>query len=109
MPTKLDGSPRSIACIVFSCFSVFVWYADYLMSTTLGRFLNPSAIPDWVRDSLAHDIHFPLSVLAVAYRSLAITSVICCLWCWRRESGLVVWIAMLLTGLVVIVNGLRFL
>jgi hypothetical protein len=109
MPTKLFDSPRSIGCIVFSCFSLFVWYADLLMAGTLGRFLNPSAIPQWVRQTLAHDIHFPLSVLAIAYRSLAITSLIWCIWCWRRESGVLVRIAVGLTGLVVIANVLMFL
>lgn len=79
------------------------------MAGTLGRFLNPSAIPQWVRQTLAHDIHFPLSVLAIAYRSLAITSLIWCIWCWRRESGVLVRIAVGLTGLVVIANVLMFL
>jgi hypothetical protein len=79
------------------------------MAGTLGRFLNPSAVPEWVRQSLFHDIHFPLSMLAIAYRGLAIASLIWCIWCWRRESGLLVVIAVVLTGLVVIVNVLMFL
>jgi hypothetical protein len=109
MPTKLLSSPRAIACIVSSFFSLLVWYAYFLMSGTLGRFLKPSAVPEWVRLSLAHDIHFPLSVLAIAYRSLAIASLIWCIWCWRTESGRVVVIAAVLTGLAIMVNVLMFL
>jgi len=78
------------------------------MSDTLGRFLKPSAVPEWVRQALAHEINLPLSVLAIAYRSLAISSLIWCIWCWRKESGLVVWIAVGLTGLAAIVNVLMF-
>jgi hypothetical protein len=106
---KLYGSPRSIACIVLSCFSLFVWYDYFLMTGTFGRFLGPSAIPEWIRQSLAQNIHFPLSVLGLAYRSLAITSLIWCIWCWRRESGVVVGIAVGLTGLAILVNVLMFL
>lgn len=108
MPTKPYSSPRSIACIVFSSFALFVWYAQLRISIILGRFLNPSAIPEWVRQSLSHDINFPLSLLVIAYRSLAITSLIWCIWCWRREYGLMVGIAVLLTGTVIVVNVLTF-
>jgi len=102
-------SPRSIACIVLSGFSLFVWYVYHLMAGTLGRFLDPSAVPEWVRQSLAQNIHFPLGLLTIAYRSLAITSLIWCIWCWRRESGVVVGIAVGLTGLAILVNVLMFL
>jgi hypothetical protein len=78
------------------------------MAGTLGRFLQPSAMPEWVRQSLAHDIHFPLIVFAIAYRSMAIITLIWCIWCLCRESGLVVRIAVVSTGLVVIVNVLVF-
>ena len=105
----LYGSPRSTACIVLSGFSLFVWYAYHLMAGTLGHFLDPSAIPEWVRQSLAQNINFPLGVLAIACRSLAVTSLIWCIWCWRRESGLVVGIAVALTGLAMLANVLMFL
>jgi len=106
---RLYGSPRSIACIVLSFFSLFVWYVYHLMAGTLGHFLDPSAIPEWVRQSLAQNINFPLGVLAIAYRSLAITSLMWCIWCWRRESGVVVGIAVALTGLAILANVLMFL
>jgi hypothetical protein len=106
---KLYGTPRSIACIALSGFSLFVWHGYFLMAGTLGRFQSPSAIPEWVRRSLSQNFDFPLSVLAVACRSLAIASLIWCIWCWRKESGLVVWIAMGLTGLAILINMLMFL
>ncbi|MGA2685024.1 MAG: hypothetical protein ABSF51_08230 [Verrucomicrobiota bacterium] len=106
---KLYGSPRSIACIVLSCFSLFVWYAYFLMTGTLGRFLDPSAVPEWVRHSLSQNISLPLTVLAIACRSLAVASLIWCIWCWRKESGVVVGIAVGLTGLAILVNVLIFL
>ena len=107
--SRLYGSPRSIACIVLSFFSLFVWYVYHLLAGTLGHFLDPSAIPEWVRHSLAQNIEFPLGVFAIAYRSLAITSLIWCIWCWRKESGLAVWIATILTGLAILINVLMFL
>ncbi len=79
-----------------------------LMAGALSHYLNPSAIPEWVRQSLSHDINFPLGVLATAYRSLAVTALIWCTWCWRKESGLVVGIAVGMTGLAVIVSVLMF-
>ncbi len=79
------------------------------MDGTLGRFLSPSAIPEWVRRSLSQNFDFPLSVLAIACRSLAIASLIWCIWCWRKESGVVVGIAIGLTGLAILVNVLIFL